>query len=80
VVIHNPGVVPKANPTVPQIDVTAVFEWAYRNVPIKDKSKSSLAVLPGSRSNYRVLIHGLPKEFRQVGLRKLINSMHQNVA
>jgi len=52
IVIHSPGMVPKGNLTVPQVDVTVVFGGAYRSVPIKDRLRNSLTVPPGNRSNY----------------------------
>ncbi|KAF2788862.1 hypothetical protein K505DRAFT_285346 [Melanomma pulvis-pyrius CBS 109.77] len=78
-VIHNPGVVPNANLTISQVDITVVFEGVYGKVESRGAMKRRLAKIPGDRSNYGVLVHSAPADISRGGLRRLINNVRQNV-
>jgi hypothetical protein len=78
-VVHNPGVVPNANLSSTFVDVTIVFDGQYKDVEERKDMKKRLAKFPGNRANYGMVIHSLPEKIRRGGLRKLINSVKQNV-
>lgn len=78
-VVHNPGVVPSMNLTSSLADVIIVYEGMYGHVEDRAGMKKRLAKMPGDRSNYGMIVHSLPKETGRGGLRKLINTVRQNV-
>ncbi|KAF2277318.1 uncharacterized protein EI97DRAFT_457346 [Westerdykella ornata] len=79
VVIQNPGQVPAPEMISSYVDVTIVFEGRYERVPDRDAMKEQLVDLPGSRDNYGVLIHSLPKYISNVKLRRLINDLKKDL-
>jgi len=78
-VLHSPGVVPSANLTNSLVDVTIVYEGTYGNLEDKVDMRKRLTKMSGDRANYGMVVHSLPKETGRGGLRRLINSVKQNV-
>lgn len=78
-VVHNPGVVPSANLTSGLVDIIIVYEGMYAQVEGRAGMKKRLAKMPRDRANYGMVVYSLPKETGRGGLRKLINSVRQNV-
>lgn len=78
-VVHNPGRVPDVALLRYRSDMIVVFEGAYSDLPSRDQLRNSVKALGKHRQNFGMLVHSVPTDIGNVGIRKVIDNVRRNV-